>query len=167
MAWFKRSGRDEQPQPADHTAAGEPAISEPAISDEPNEGERRWLEAQLALLAQAGVDPRDLDALAGCYDEALRSWQSAPPDQRGDPNQVINAVGIALGEHVRQHTDLEWVVAADQYGTEIALHRAVGNVVVYPTSMVAKRWAEGETGTLVWLAQATIKTVSDIARRVT
>ena len=31
--------------------------------------------------------------------------------------------------------------------------------MVYPTSMLAKRWAEGETGTLVWLAQATIKTV--------
>ncbi len=75
---------------------------------------------------------------------------------------MINRIGLGLGEHIRRRTDLAWVVAADQYGTEIALHRASGNVLVCPTNMLAKRWVAGEIGAATRLAEATIAAVHNI-----
>ena len=39
---------------------------------------------------------------------------------------------------------LAWVVATDEHGTEIAVHGEPGDVLIYPTNLVAKRWTSGE-----------------------
>ena len=129
-----------------------------------NDAERTWLAEQLTRLAKVGVDVDDLASLGHLYDEQLHEWLATPPPDRADPNDLINRLGSGLGEHIRRHTDLTWVVAADQFGTEIALHRGDGNVLVYPANMVAKRWVAGELGALARLGQATVEAVHSIPR---
>lgn len=77
---------------------------------------------------------------------------------------MVNRIGLGLGEHIRRRADMTWVVATDQFGSEVALHRTEGNVLIYPTNMLAKRWVAGEVGALPPLGQATVEAVHKIGR---
>jgi Domain of unknown function (DUF3806) len=46
--------------------------------------------------------------------------------------------------HLATACDLSWVVATDEHGTEIALHEQPGQILIYPTNLVAKRWTAVE-----------------------
>jgi hypothetical protein len=72
---------------------------------------------------------------------------------------VITQIGLAFGQYVVDQAGLEWVVATGESGPEIALHRAQGDVLVYPTAMVAERWAAEQAGVLPPLARATVEAV--------
>lgn len=59
--------------------------------------------------------PEDLD-------QAFNSWlHSLAPDE-AEANLVVNCVGIAFGQHLVNSTPLEWAIASDEYGTELALY---------------------------------------------
>src|SRR5262245_56372508 len=50
---------------------------------------------------------------------------------------------------------MRWVVVTDEHGTDIAVHGAPGDVLVFPTSVIGKRIAGGEscfssTSTIEW-----------------
>jgi hypothetical protein len=81
--------------------------------------------------------------------------------ERHDPNHIINAVGIAIGEHLVAALDLRWVVASDDYGTELAVHGEPGSVIVYPANLVAKRF---ESRTARFIAPLVRQMVEDIRR---
>jgi hypothetical protein len=61
-------------------------------------------------------------------------------------NPVVNILGVAFGQILVRDHDMKWVVATDRYGTDIALLGQPGDLVVYPTNAVAKRWESRETG---------------------
>lgn len=152
MGWFKRS-------------APPPAPSGPAIT-QLNAAEQAWVAESLASLPGMGGADGDIVALGAVYDDALRGWTAtaAAPEGRPDPNDVINRLGIGFGEYVRTHTGLAWVIAGDEYGTELALHGQPGDIVLYPANLVAKRWVAGETGVLPGLAADLIERVAQIRR---
>lgn len=60
---------------------------------------------------------------------------------------------------------MRWVIATDAFGTGLALPRAPGHILIYPQSMIGKRWVEGETGFIVRLADFTAQRVAELARR--
>lgn len=124
-----------------------------------NDAERAWVAETLAAL---GRSDGDIVALGAAYDAALRGWTSVSPDERPDPNGLINRLGIGFGEHVRRQTGLAWVIAADEHGTELALHGQPGDVLLYPANLVAKRWVAGDTGVLPELAATLIEQVARI-----
>ncbi|WP_116946953.1 DUF3806 domain-containing protein [Jiangella endophytica] len=124
-----------------------------------DDAERAWVAERLALLGRADGD---IVALGAAYDAALRGWTSVPPEERPDPNELINRLGVGFGEHVRRRAGLAWVVASDEHGTELALHGQPGDVLLYPANLVAKRWVAGETGVLPDLAAALIEQVTSI-----
>ncbi|SDU09680.1 DUF3806 domain-containing protein [Jiangella alkaliphila] len=147
MGWFKRS-------------APQAAPTGPVITDL-RDAERAWVAECLASLDGAEAD---IVALGTAYDEALRGWTATAPDpeHRPDPNVLINRLGVGFGEHVRLRTGMSWVVASDEYGTELALHGQPGDVLLYPANLVAKRWVAGEAGVLPELAAALIERVTHI-----
>ena len=57
-----------------------------------------------------------------------------------------------------------WVVATDKYGCEMALLALPGrgDVLVYPSNLVAKRWQSRETGFLVPLCGVITQQVRDV-----
>lgn len=158
MPWFKRSPGAEPTEPPDagHDAAETPAL-EPLTA-----AEVTWLRTTLAELWEQDVRAGDIDDLGRHYDELLTAWLRLREADRPDPNAVINQIGLAFGQYVADRAHLEWKVATDSHGTEIALHRTRGDVLVYPTNLVAKRWVAEETRALPALARATIDAVDQI-----
>lgn len=61
-------------------------------------------------------------------------------------NALVNAVGIAFGEHLARAGNLDWVIATDAKGSDLALHSQYGDTLVYPANAIAKRVVEGEMG---------------------
>lgn len=115
-----------------------------------NEGERNWIGENLQIMKALVIDtlaagPDDWLTSTN-LDQVYRAWLAA--HQRGveDPNPMINAFGIAFGQLFVNVLGLEWKVVTDQYGTEIAVHGQPGDVVVFPTNLVAKRYEKNEAG---------------------
>lgn len=119
-----------------------------------NEDERAWiaLQIQAALelvngsVGPGGCDPPGLDQL----DQAFADWLASHPTDAQVINQVINAIGISLGEHLVRGLGMKWVIVTDGHGSDLAVHAlpGKGDVVVYPANFVAKRWERRETNFL-------------------
>lgn len=120
-----------------------------------NDTEKRWMaghQMRALMLGRAhGDGPTSTKASFAALD---RAWVAEGAELRasgGDPNPLIQALGIALGQHLVDHHKLDWVVATDPFGTEVACYGKEGDVLVYPLNMVAKRWQRSEGAFLVAL----------------
>ena len=133
-----------------------------------NDAEREWLAScidgarQLVAAYSPADASRPLDA--GILDRAYSAWLATGDSDTDRINQVINAVGFAFGELLVEAARFRWVVATDQYGCEMALLALPGrgDVLVYPSNMVAKRWQSRETGFLAPLFGAITQQVRDV-----
>jgi hypothetical protein len=111
------------------------------------DGERKWIEAHLRIARSfvaeyAQVETETLptpEALDGAWSAWLAQWE------RHDPNHIINAVGMAIGEHLIAELGLAWVLATDEYGTELAVHGEPNNVLIFPANLVGKRFESRTT----------------------
>jgi Domain of unknown function (DUF3806) len=136
--------------------------------EELNDAERQWvsscIEAGHQMVAEyvpAEVG-RPLDA--SVLDRAYAAWLATGETDGDRINQAINAFGFAFGQLLIDAAGFEWVVATDQFGCDMAL-RALpgkGDVLVYPTHMVAKRWQSGETMFLGPLFEVVTQEVRDV-----
>lgn len=141
--------------------ANEPAPSAAAPSyTEPNADEITWMSGHLQVAAGLNVDLDDAEQIASFYDLMFQNWAGSPQGSRVDPNDLINILGTVFGEHLVRRTTARWVVATDSSGTELAVHHAATDLLVYPANAVAKRWVANESG-------AFIRAMADeVARRV-
>jgi hypothetical protein len=153
MSWFKKSSGE------DSTEVPPPVGAEAPVLEPLTAAEVDWVRSSIAELADQDVRLGDIDALGRHYDEMLNAWVRLSESQRPDPNAIINRIGLAFGQYVADHAKLDWTVATDSHGTEIALHRERGDVLIYPTDVVAKRWAAHERNVLPALARTMIETV--------
>ncbi|HEY7226342.1 MAG TPA: DUF3806 domain-containing protein [Micromonosporaceae bacterium] len=125
--------------------------------------EQSWVDANLAILREAGVDVADPASLGAFYDQLLADWLTRPEQDRSDPNSLINMIGIGLGQCIVDRCGLRWVVATDDGGTELALHRIANNVLVYPANAVAKRWVARSSGFIPAFVDATTSRVEGLS----
>ncbi len=56
-----------------------------------------------------------------------------------ESDRVITPIGCAFGDHLVQRWDLTWVVATDEWGTDVAVHGSPGDVLLFPVDFVSKR----------------------------
>jgi hypothetical protein len=155
MAWFGRRREDsDSPEPeveertlpdaGDTLDAG--ASLRPLV-DPIGEAERARIVQALAELTAGGVDVDDLDSLGGGLDREYAAWAAAPEDDRPDHAAIVERYAVGIGEHLERHTDLDWQVVTDVFGTDLALAEGFkGSFVVVPHNLVAGRWMRGETG---------------------
>lgn len=82
-------------------------------------------------------------------DRAFAAWIDSRPAV-AEINAIINCVGIAFGQALVDGIGLEWVIATDEHGTDLAVQGLPnrGDVLVYPANFVAKRWERRETNFL-------------------
>jgi hypothetical protein len=159
MSWFRRRRRPEN----SGAAPGATAPADPAPSVGPvNNSEQRWINDQLQRLRISGVDLADPVQLGAYYDRLLTHWVSTSDNGRPDPNPDINLIGIGLGEHLRHRAGLQWAVVTDAEGAEIALYGQPGDILIYPTSAVAKRWVAHQAGFLPDFADEVVRSVEEI-----
>lgn len=110
------------------------------------DAEITWRDQQVAaarLIADHYTgDSEDLPSLER-LDASVAAWQ-ADGETRIDVNTLVNAVGIAFGAHLAAATGLEWRIAEDDDGTDLALYGRRGDVLIFPANAVAKRIAAGD-----------------------
>ena len=155
MAWFKRESRASSGSGSDTgqqaTSSGALGLGDdvpltPLVEPVP-ETERARIAAALAELEAAGVDVDDLDSLGAALDVASAAWASAPEQDREPHDRIIERFAISIGEHLHRHTDLDWQVVTDAFGTDLAVADGMrGDFVVVPLNLVAVRWLRREQG---------------------
>ena len=157
MAWFGRRRDDAdaevpEPQVPERTLpeAGDtldPGASLRPLVDPLGDAERSRITAALDSLAAEGVDVDDLASLGAGLDRAYAGWSTAPEDDRPDHAAIVERFAIGIGEHINRHTDLDWQVVTDVFGTDLSLTEgSKGSFVVVPHNLVAGRWMRGEAG---------------------
>ena len=125
--------------------------------------EQEWVEKamQLALtLARsynvAGDRPKLTPAV---LDQIYSAWLANPlPDF--EVVGVFNAIGVAFGQYLVDHAGMRWVVYSKDGESDIAVYRAQGKVVVFPTRLVRKRYLKRETNFLVPMYYDAIKSMT-------
>ncbi len=135
-----------------------PGAKKPDVRREPpNEAELRWIAANLRRAVHLARDHGDPATSTEPSLAALdRAWVAECAElarAKGDPNPLIQAIGIAFGQRLVDRHGLEWVVATDALGTEMAVYGAKNELLVYPLNLVAKRWQRTEGAFLVALAE--------------
>jgi hypothetical protein len=133
--------------------------------------EVEWVKAQLAnaLKFVAALSPADAGqplSLAA-LDRAFASWLASAPAEVDLINAIINCVGIAFGQALVDGAGLQWVIATDKHGTDLAVHGlpGQGDVLVYPANFVAKRWERRESNFLEQAYEQIARDVREVARK--
>lgn len=119
---------------------------------EPNEAERKWIEANLRIARTAiktFAPDRGPDITLPGLDAAYASWLAQHDPAKEDPNPFINAFGIAFGQHFVDELGFSWAVVKEGENAEMAVHRAskglAGDSFIYPPNFVAKRYTSKAT----------------------
>jgi hypothetical protein len=132
-----------------------------------NENELLWIQAQLSF-ASSFVDAyafnEDHHAVnLSVLDKAFAAWIETNPTDVGLINHVINAVGIAFGNHLVEGLGMKWVIATDDQGADLVVYGlpSTRKVLVYPANFVAKRWERKEVNFL----ESSYRLIEDQVRR--
>jgi hypothetical protein len=134
--------------------------SQPAVPEAPelsplSISDSQWRGQQLEAARRLGeryCATSEMPPSLASLDQVIAAWFDDRAADRPDVNDLVNAAGIALGHHVAASTGLTWVLATKSQGSEIALHRADGDVLIYPTNLVAERIVANDRDFLVPLA---------------
>jgi hypothetical protein len=118
------------------------------------ETEARYVGEQLARAHDFALafDPRaegtrpSLESL----DRAFENY-SATGGEPSDANEVAQAVGAAFGARLVEALGFQWVIATDEYGTDLAAlaRPGRGDVAIFPAEFVARRYERREAPFLV------------------
>jgi len=116
-----------------------------------NQAEKDWVASCIAnartLVEASSPSLTERDLTPEILDSAYEFWLNSGGEIESQANDVIHAIGLAFGQFLVDRDGFEWVVVTDQFGTSIGV-RALpkkGDVLVCPTSIVAKRWETRET----------------------
>jgi hypothetical protein len=121
----------------------------PTRLSEPTDVERNWIASLLAIVADSGTDVDDAAQIRALYDDSVMRWHRVNPPERVNPSPMINAIGIAIGEHVVRCTSLRWTLGVIDGRTELGLAEGASHVLLYPTELVAERWRAQQSGEFV------------------
>jgi hypothetical protein len=119
-----------------------------------NANEVAWIKTQLENASKfvEGFSPEDSEQplTLSALDRAFAAWTTSESVGTDLINAVINYVGIAFGQALVDGIRLQWVIATDEQGSDLAVYGfpGSGDVLVYPANFVAKRWERHETNFL-------------------
>jgi hypothetical protein len=109
---------------------------------------QRALAGWLGDARAAGVDVADLDSIGATYDDYVHQVLLTPAAERVDPTPTLTMIAMAMGEYLQRNSSLQWRVAGDAQGTDLALASADDLGVLYPIDPVAQAWEQRQRG---WL----------------
>lgn len=113
--------------------------------------EQQWLASQLESAAKfvAAFAPQEADVppTLSALDQAFAAWLATNERDTDVINSTVNCIGAAFGQFLVDGIGLNWVIATDEHGSDLAVYGlpGKGDVLVYPANFVAKRWERGET----------------------
>ncbi len=113
------------------------------------EQEREWIDAHLQLVESTGTDISDAGQVRSLYDHWAGRWRRINPPERSDPRTRINALGVALGEHLVGCTSLEWRITTDEYRPELVVINVRAQTLLSPVQLVEQNWLAEKPGTFM------------------
>lgn len=142
------------------------------FADDLTDGELGWLDEQRdalnSMCASAGIPTPAPSRRLDAADELIRWWHRQPRDVRPDPNLIVNAAGVALGDALAAAGGLEWKVITDSFGTDLGLwwRLGKGHVILAPTHSVAKKFAENPDGFVAGLFKVMAPDVARLKQQI-
>lgn len=105
----------------------------------PNEAEMAWIAENLDVARSLVAGPAGGPLDPASLDEALLDWSRQDQAARIEPNALANALGLAFGQWLVERLGMRWAVVTDEHGTDIAVHGSPSDILIFPTTAVAKR----------------------------
>ena len=127
---------------------------------DPTPVELVWLEELRVHLRAPEVDITSVEDLSRLFDTYCLTWHQRVVGERWDPNYVITALGVALGDVLvergrEQCGGARWMVAAGQPSTTVAVRNDLFRRTIFPVDAVARRWISAESGWIAAFVEAT------------
>ena len=116
-----------------------------------NEEEIAWIKMQLeaAKMFIKAFSPDDAGnkITLTILDRAFTAWMATTPTDVQQINEVMDNVGIVVGQKLVDDLGLNWVVTKDQNGIDLAVlaYPNKGDVLFYPIKLIAERVERRET----------------------
>jgi hypothetical protein len=122
-----------------------------------------WLENQRDTLTTLARDAHlPIAPPLETADALLRWWHKQPEATRIDPNIIVMAIGVALGDALAKACRLEWKIITDPFGTDMGLWGGDRGIILSPTHTAAKKLAESPEGFVVALVPRMVAQVAEI-----
>lgn len=122
---------------------------------------QRALTGWLGDAQVAGIDIDDLESIGAAYDDYVHQVLLLPAAERPDPTPTLTTIAMAMGEHLQRNSSLQWRVAGDAQGTDLALASADDLGVLYPIDPVAQAWSGRQRGWLPVFARELLRQITD------
>lgn len=152
MPLFRRTPRstDGSVVPTPHGPAGAEQVDVPPTGAlEPlNAAELVWTAQQRGLVEELCDGSADPQAVGDLFDRVQATWLAT--DDRPDPEPLVNAFGVALGDLLVQRVPgLAWASYRDEAGPELVLAHPTHDLVLFPIGAVRREWGSAAERWLV------------------
>ena len=143
------------PRPlGDARADGQAALRDPTPV------ELVWMEELRIHLRAPDVDLTTITDLSRLFDTYCAAWHQRADGERWNPDYVITALGVALGDVLVEHGRAQcggarWMVADGHDSTTVAVRNDLLRRTLFPVDAVARRWISAETGWIAAFVEAT------------
>ena len=145
---------DDRGAPAPRPGLGDARADGQAVLREPTPVELIWMEELRIHLRAPDVDITSIADLCRLFDTYCEAWHQRPDGERWNPDYVITALGVALGDVLVQRGSTpcggtRWMVTRGHDSTTVAVRNDTLRRTIFPVDAVARRWISAETG---WIA---------------
>jgi len=127
--------------------------------------EQSWIQAQLAVVDRFVGDYSSGQVLAGLegVDHAWARWLERGDDAE-DPDTIINAVAVALGQAIVEALDgFSWVTVFEDGETDLGVTGLPGvDVLIFPADLVALEYSTRTSSFLVQTRDHLVESVNDL-----
>jgi hypothetical protein len=127
---------------------------------EVTEEEIAWIkmkvEAAKLFIKAFSPDDAGKEITLTILDKAFSVWTATAPADLQQINDVIDTVGVMVGQKMVDNLGLKWVIAKDPKDIDFAVYGYPnkGNVLYYPVKLIAERWERQETNFIENLYQS-------------
>ena len=150
MGLFRRAARPSDGEVVPHPHA--PGDESRSVQVEPlNAAEQVWAAQHREIITGLCAGTVDTQSLGDLFDRVQAIWLQSDERDRTDPESLVHAFGVSLGDLVaRRVPSLVWGSARGEGAPELVLTHPQHDLVVFPVAAVAQAWGAAPVG---WVAQ--------------
>lgn len=105
---------------------------------------RITLRGWLGDAARLGIDIDSAESIQEAYERYFDEVLATAEDEREDPTARLTTIAMAMGEHFRRNSRVDWALVTDEQGKDLALFVPSDETVLFPIDPIADSWANQE-----------------------
>ena len=140
---------DDRGVPSSRSALGDARADGQVVLRGPSPVELVWMEELRVHLRAPEVDITSVRDLSRLFDTYCQAWHERAAADRWNPNYIITALGVALGDVLvargcGQPGGARWMVSVGQPSMTVAVRSDLFRRTIFPVDAVARRWITAE-----------------------